>query len=545
MWNRRSVIGAIGIGAFVGLAGPAISQETYIPLISKGFQHQFWQAVKVGAEQAAKDLNVRITFEGPDSETMVDKQIDMLSAALAKNPKAIVCRPRQPGGDPPAAEGASRQDPRRRLRPGVESDIPVTTAATNNLAAALAADKLAELIGGEGDIAAVVHDQTSRTGIDRRDGFVNRIKEKHPKINIVSVQYGSGDHLKSTEITKSILQANPRASMFGANEGSAIGVVNGAKELNRRIVIVGYDSGKQQKQAIRDGLMAGAITQNPVGIGYKTVEAAVKAIKGEKLEKVIDTGSSITTSRTSTTRRSPRSCTIEALAGLHPLGGSGAPPVSSPAARSAGKGIHSRVHWNLIAFLAFGSPGTTQSSAPPGMTLSASYGAAPVFLDASSVILERRPTPRGAFRACPSAPRSTARRRAGGSGRIEAHEPQGRLDDGHLVPLCSSARRFSKPEIASIGGGPRIVAGLERRMDRDRVFGPHVDQAGREPARPDGVERRSPGSARPPTHTMSGSVFLIASASRSGVGEAHLTPATPGTRQSCSIASRPIASFLR
>ena len=78
--------------------------------------------------------------------------------------------------------------------------------------------------------------------------------------------------------------------MFGANEGSAIGVVNGAKELNRRIVIVGYDSGKQQKQAIRDGLMAGAITQNPVGIGYKTVEAAVKAIKGEKLEKVIDTG---------------------------------------------------------------------------------------------------------------------------------------------------------------------------------------------------------------------------------------------------------------
>ena len=67
-------------------------------------------------------------------------------------------------------------------------------------------------------------------------------------------------------------------------------MVNGAKELNRKIVIVGYDSGKQQKQAIQDGLMAGAITQNPVGIGYKTVEAAVKALKGEKLDKVIDTG---------------------------------------------------------------------------------------------------------------------------------------------------------------------------------------------------------------------------------------------------------------
>ena len=97
--------------------------------------------------------------------------------------------------------------------------------------------------------------------------------------------------LKSTEIAKSILQASPNLKgMFGANEGSAIGVVNGAREMKRKIVIVGYDSGKQQKDAIMSGAMAGAITQNPVGIGYKTVEAAVKALKGEKLPKVIDTG---------------------------------------------------------------------------------------------------------------------------------------------------------------------------------------------------------------------------------------------------------------
>ena len=57
-----------------------------------------------------------------------------------------------------------------------------------------------------------------------------------------------------------------------------------------KIVVIGYDSGKQQKDAIRSGLEAGAITQNPVGIGYKRVEAAVKAIKGETLPKIIDTG---------------------------------------------------------------------------------------------------------------------------------------------------------------------------------------------------------------------------------------------------------------
>ena len=175
---------------------------------------------------------------------------------------------------------------------GVDSDIPVTTATTDNkAAAALAADKLAELIGKAGDVAVVAHDQTSRTGVDRRDGFLERIKSAYPNIKVVSVQYGGGDHLKSTEITKSILQANPNLKgIFGTNEGSAIGVVNGAKEMKRKLVVIGYDSGNQQKEAIRDGSMAGAITQNPVGIGYKTVEAAVKAIKGEKLPKVIDTG---------------------------------------------------------------------------------------------------------------------------------------------------------------------------------------------------------------------------------------------------------------
>jgi ribose transport system substrate-binding protein len=293
MLKRRTLALALGWSAMLGTALPAAAQEVYVPLVSKGFQHQFWQAVKSGAEQAAKDLKVRVTFEGPETEAMVDKQIDMLSAALAKNPKALGLAALDSKAVIPLLKKAqAARIPVVAFDSGVDSDIPVTTATTDNLAAAaLAADKMAELIGKEGDVAVVVHDQTSRTGIDRRDGFLNRMKSTYPKIKVVAVQYGGGDHLKSTEITKSILQANPGIKgMFGANEGSAIGVVNGAREMKRKIVIIGYDSGKAQKDAIKDGTMAGAITQNPVGIGYKTVEAAVKALKGEKLPKVIDTG---------------------------------------------------------------------------------------------------------------------------------------------------------------------------------------------------------------------------------------------------------------
>ena len=201
---------------------------------------------------------------------------------------------------------------------GVDSDIPVTTATTDNkAAAALAADKMSQLIGDAGEVALVVHDQTSRTGIDRRDGFVNRMTSAHPNIKVVSVQYGAGDHLKSTEIAKSMLQAYPNLKgIFGsANEGvgSVAGVINAVRETHRKVVVIGYDSGKGQKDAIRDGTEAGAITQNPVGIGYKTVEAAVKALKGEPLPgRRSSTRVSIGTTRPiSTIRRSRPSSTIE------------------------------------------------------------------------------------------------------------------------------------------------------------------------------------------------------------------------------------------
>jgi len=289
-----SIAIGLGLGMSVGLAGTAsAADEIYIPLISKGFQHQFWQAVKSGADQAAKDLKVKVTFEGPETEAMVDKQIDMLSAALAKKPAAIGFAALDSKAATPLLKKAQAANiPVIAFDSGVDNDIPVTTATTDNLAAAgLAADKMAELIGKSGEVALVVHDQTGRTGIDRRDGFLNRIKSTYPDIKVVSVQYGGGDQLKSTEITKAILQANPNIKgIFGANEGSPSASLMVPREMKRKIVIIGYDSGKQQKAAVASGLMAGAITQNPVGMGYKTVEAAVKALKGEKLPKIIDTG---------------------------------------------------------------------------------------------------------------------------------------------------------------------------------------------------------------------------------------------------------------
>ncbi|MTI59050.1 MAG: substrate-binding domain-containing protein [Firmicutes bacterium] len=271
------------------------ADEIYIPVVSKGFQHQFWQAVKAGAEQAAEDYGVRITYEGPATEKEVAKQIDMLQTALDKDPYALVFAALDSKAAIPLLEQADAAGiPIIAFDSGVDSDIPLTTAATDNYAAAAkAADRMAELIGYEGKVALIVHDQTSHTGVQRRDGFIDCIEEKYPEIEIVDVQYGDGDHLKSTDLAKAIMQAHPDLDgFFGANEGSAVGVINAATELNKAgdLVIIGFDSGNLQLNAIRSGLMTGAVTQNPVGIGYRAVEAAVKAIRGEELPEIIDTG---------------------------------------------------------------------------------------------------------------------------------------------------------------------------------------------------------------------------------------------------------------
>lgn len=302
---KKRLIASFGVvalaAALAGCSTPSTGDggsgdKPYIAIISKGFQHQFWQAVKAGAEQAAEEFNVEITFEGPDTEADVDQQIQMLQTALDKQPDAIgfAALDSQAAG-PLLQQAQDAGIPVVAFDSGVDSDIPITTASTDNKAAAAEAAKhLAEAINHEGKVALVVHDQTSVTGVDRRDGFVEYMEENEPNIEIVDIQYGGGDQAKSADLAKAIIAANPDlAGIYGSNEGSAIGVVQAVKELGldpTQLAVVGFDSGKAQTDAIRDGLMLGAITQNPVGIGYETVKAAVDALNGDDVPKTIDTG---------------------------------------------------------------------------------------------------------------------------------------------------------------------------------------------------------------------------------------------------------------
>lgn len=274
-------------GSGAGGNGPLIA------IVSKGFQHQFWQAVKKGAQDEAAAKGARITFVGPATEKDVEQQVNMLTNEMAKSPQALGFAALDSRAAAPLLAQAKAQNiPVVAFDSGVDSDIPVTTVATDNKAAAAEAAKhLAEQIGGQGKVALVVHDQTSLSGKDRRDGFLDWMRQNAPGITVLAPQYGGGDQLESANITKSILQANPDLKgIYASNEGSAIGVIKGVQESGKTgLTTVGFDSGQAQIDAINSGAMAGAVTQDPVDMGRQLVDAALKAVNGEQLPKRIDT----------------------------------------------------------------------------------------------------------------------------------------------------------------------------------------------------------------------------------------------------------------
>lgn len=291
------VLSGCNRGEGSGEGGGGGGGELDIALVSKGFQHQFWQAVNTGAEQAAEELGVSITFDGPASETEVDAQLQMLQAALERQPDAIGYAALDPEACVPLLDQAEQAEiPVVEFDAGCDSDVPVSICQTDSMAAgALAAENMARLIGGAGKVAIVGHSQINSTGVERRDGFVEKMEADFPDIEIVDIQYGDGDHIKSADIAKAQLASNPDlAGLYGTNEGSAIGIVNAVNELGMQpgeLTVVGFDSGQAQIDAITSGVMAGAITQDPIGIGRCTVESAVAAVNGEELEEVQDTGS--------------------------------------------------------------------------------------------------------------------------------------------------------------------------------------------------------------------------------------------------------------
>lgn len=291
-----------GSGASSGASSGAASGATSsggaisVAVIAKGYASPFWATVKSGADAAGKELGVQVSFNGPDSETDTPRQNDLLNQTLVTHPSALVFA----ALDSTAQASVLKQFkdasiPVVAFDSGVPgSDIPVTTVATNNkAAAATAAQHLSELIGAKGKVAIICNSQTSVSGQDRENGFRDWLKKNAPDVQVVDVQYNNSDQAIAQQQAAAILQANPDlAGIFATDDDGSVAAATAVKTANRTdsVKVVGFDSGKPQMDLITQGVISGSITQNPYQMGHDAVAKAVEAVKGTKLEAFYDSG---------------------------------------------------------------------------------------------------------------------------------------------------------------------------------------------------------------------------------------------------------------
>jgi len=309
--------------------GGADDGNMYISVISKGFQHQFWQAVKQGADQAASDLGVDIHFDGPEGEAAISDQVTMLNIELAKNPDAIALAALDT-----SAVLSQLADAHARSIPiiGFDSGVPgapaghiAANASTDNEgAAAIAADHMFPEVRNAIEaatpenpviIAVLSQEVVSASITGRTKGFAERMYslaegasnstvaitggysainkgDANAAVRIEVVVGATPDITDMTNAANAVLNIPDLVGVFMSNEGAVSGLLaayNAGARIPDGVLLIGFDAGSAQKDAVRTGLFFGAITQDPVQIGYKAVELAVRAARGESVSDV-DTG---------------------------------------------------------------------------------------------------------------------------------------------------------------------------------------------------------------------------------------------------------------
>ncbi len=310
------------------------NEDLKIEIVSKGFQHQFWQSVLKGAETKAEELGVKINFNGPNSESDIADQVQMLQNAVNAAPDAIGLA----ALDTSACLDAIGQAQSAGIPiVGLDSGVPdapegavVANASTDNYAAGEKAAEeswnaaLKERIENATEpvrIGVMGQDATSESIVNRGLGFIDKIaslcKESGKTVTVEgNEKYISDSKVEATsdadviieiavpsQVTselsaldcQNLLSKSDTIAIYGSNQHSGDAMVTGNKNLNKfgtgegQVIGIAFDSGATIKNAVKDGTFIGAITQAPVSMGETVVDLCVKAAKGEEVSDV-DTG---------------------------------------------------------------------------------------------------------------------------------------------------------------------------------------------------------------------------------------------------------------
>lgn len=271
-----------------------------IALITKALDSEWWQRVRAGAEDAAKaHPGVRLAVLAPEREINIDQQVAIVEDQITRRVAAMAVAPTG------AAELIPVLDRARAAGIPVvifDTDInwagkPTYVGSDNRKAGRIAGEYIAKILGGKGQVAVIRGILGVMTHEDRVAGFREGIAGA-PGIECVTVQPANSERALAMTVMENLLTRYPDLkAVFAANDQMALGAVEAvaAHNMSGKVAIVGMDATYEAVRAVEAGRLAGDVAMYPEGLGRAAVEAALKAARGEPLEKRIDVGETLVT----------------------------------------------------------------------------------------------------------------------------------------------------------------------------------------------------------------------------------------------------------
>jgi ribose transport system substrate-binding protein len=273
-------------------------------VIPKGTTHEFWKSVHAGAENAAKEIgDIQILWKGPLLENDRDGQISVVQDFVTKKVDGICLAPLDKQALVDAVKDAqSAKIPVLIFDSALDDEsLIVSYVATDNYKGGqLAAARLAESLGGKGNVIVLRYNAGSESTEQREEGFLTELKEKHPGIKVISsTEYAGTTPESSLEKATQVLTKHKGEvnGIFAVCEPNAAGVLKALEEtgLDSKVKFVAFDPNKELIQGMADKKVHGIVLQDPVTMGYESVKRLAAHLKGEKVEKRIGTGEYVAT----------------------------------------------------------------------------------------------------------------------------------------------------------------------------------------------------------------------------------------------------------
>ncbi len=258
--------------------------------------------VMAGAKAYADEHdNVNVDIQSPTSATSYDEQVNMIETSLG-NPgiDALVLAPLQ--SDSASTLVANTDKVVIALDTDFTSDKKLAFVGTGNKDAAksggTAAVEAAKANGVDKPTVLIVTGvQGDETHEARLAGYKEGVEEAGGEV--VEVQYCDGLAEKAATAMESVMQMYPDGIdiVLSSNDDMAMSVVKIIKDSGNAkyadTIVCGFDGNTSAISAIKGGALGMDVAQLGYDMGYKAVEAAVKALEGEKIDSFIDSGAKI------------------------------------------------------------------------------------------------------------------------------------------------------------------------------------------------------------------------------------------------------------